>query len=136
MLTLYYKIWVDCILRARQVPENSKSWPKATMFAMTIAMSSNFIFVMTIIEKSILNKYFYKLDFPVLPSRINNLLSYIFLFILPCLLMNYFFIFYNKRYEKIIKKYKYYNGKLFVTYFIVSMFLPLVVILTGIFFFS
>lgn len=131
MLGLYYRIWVDCIKRARLQPANRENWPVGTMISMTLAMSFNFILIMTLLEKFVFKKYFYKIDFEFLPVRVNNVLAHIFLFILPCVIINYLLIFMNKRYEKLLKKYPYYNGKLFLVYFLISMMLPIILLLGG-----
>ncbi|PVD50038.1 hypothetical protein DC498_22220 [Terrimonas sp.] len=96
------------------------------MIFMTLAMAFNFVLIMTILEKFILRNYFYKIDIPFFPVRVNNVLTYVILFILPCALINYLLIFRNRRYEKLLNKYPYYNGKLFISYFVISMFLPIV----------
>ncbi len=136
MLGLYYKIWVDCIVRMKQQPENKQNWRTKTMIFMTLSMSANFILVMTILEKHVFRNYFYKIDFSFLPTRLNNLLAYLFLFILPCITLNYLLIFRNKRYENLIKKYKYHNGKIFVIYFSISLLLPIAILWFGIIFLS
>jgi len=135
MLGFYYRIWVDCIKRVKMQPENKGDWQTITMFFMTMSMSANFVLLMTFLEKSVFKYYFYKVDFSFLPKRLNNLLAYLFLFILPCLMINYFLIFRKKRYKKLIQKYPYYNGKLFITYFTISLFLPIVLLWVGIIFF-
>jgi hypothetical protein len=132
MLGLYYRIWVDCIKRARQQPANKENWPFGTMISMTLAMSFNFILIMTLLEKFVFKKYFYKIDFEFFPVRLNNALACIFLFILPCLLINYLLIFMNKRYERLLERYPYYNGKLFIIYFLISMMLPIILLIGGI----
>ena len=136
MLGVYYRIWVDCIIRARQQPANERNWKSGTMFSMTIAMAANFVLIMTILEKSVFKVYFYKIDFSFLPTRINNVLAYLFLFILPCILVNYLLIFRKNRYQKLLLKYPYYNGKLFLTYFLTSMLLPILLLWVGIIFFK
>lgn len=135
-MELYYRIWVDCIERARRQPANKENWQIGSMIFMTLPMAFNFILIMTILEKFVLKNYFYKIYFSFLPVRVNNVLSYIFLFILPCVFVNYLLIFRNKRYEKLLKKYPYYNGKLFITYFLISLMLPIGLLLGGIFFLS
>ncbi|WP_026770576.1 hypothetical protein [Asinibacterium sp. OR53] len=136
MFDLFYKIWMDCIRRAKQQSANKESWQLGTMIFMTLAMSANFILAMTVLEKLVFKKYFYKIDLPFLPTRINNLLAYLLLFILPCIIANYLLIFRKKRYEKLLPRYKYYNGKVFLTYFLISMFLPIVLLWVGIIFFK
>jgi hypothetical protein len=137
MLGLYYRIWVDCIQRAkRQASNNQESWQTITMLFMTLSMSANFILIMTILEKSVFQTYFYKIDLSFLPTRINNVLGYLFLFILPCALINYLLIFRKKRYQKLLVKYPYYNGNLFLAYFLISMLLPIILLWVGIIFFK
>ena len=128
MLGLYYKIWVDCIKRAREQPDN-KNWQTYTMIYMTMAMAFNFLFIMAILQKFLFRNYFYKMDLSFLPLRLNNILAYLVLFILPCVIINYLLIFRNKRYENLLKNYPYYNGKIFGIYFIISLMFPIVLLL-------
>lgn len=132
MLGLYYMTWVDVIKRAKSQPQNKYTWPQVTMILMSTAMTMNFSLLMTIFERHILGKHFYKIDLPELPERIDNLVSFSILFVLPCLIANYLLIFHNRRYEKILTKYKYRNGKLFLSYFLVSMFLPIILLIVGV----
>jgi len=104
------------------------------MILMTIAMDFNLILFMTLLEKFVLKVYFYKIDLSFLPSRLNNILNHIVLFILPCLALNYLLILRNNRYEKLLSKYPYYKGKLFLWYFLISMGLPIVLLWIGILF--
>jgi hypothetical protein len=136
MLNIYYRIWVDCIQRAKMQSGNKESWQTITFFFMTLSMSANFVLIMTFLERSVFKRYFYKVDFSFLPTRLNNLLAYLFLFILPCVIVNYLLIFRKKRYQKLIHKYPYYNGKLFITYFSISLLLPIVLLWVGIIFFK
>jgi hypothetical protein len=132
MLRLYYRIWVDAIKRAKSRPENRKNWPMGTMIFMSISMTLNLLLIMTILQKQLLGGFFYHLEFTFLPRYASNVVSFIVLFVLPCVLINYFLIFYRRRYEQILKKYPYKDGKLFLTYFLVSMFLPLILLVVGI----
>lgn len=129
---LYYRIWVDVIQRAKSRPENRENWPMGTMIFMTISMSLNLSLFMTILQKHILGIYFYEIELNFLPKDLCNVTSFAVLFVLPCVLINYFLIFYRHRYEKLLKKYPYKDGKLFLTYFLISMFLPLFLLIIGI----
>jgi len=102
---------------------------------MTLAMSSNLILIMTILERHVLKRTIYSIEFSFLPERANSVLSYIFLFILPCLVINYQLTFRNKRYLKLLERYPYYNGKLAISYFVISMVLPIALLLFGSIFF-
>jgi|GEM_PF-536818 len=135
MLGLYYRIWVDFITRAKRNPANNGNWQKGSMIFMTLAMSSNLILIMTILERHVLKRTIYSIEFSFLPERANSVLSYIFLFILPCLVINYQLTFRNKRYLKLLERYPYYNGKLAISYFVISMVLPIALLLFGSIFF-
>lgn len=132
MLGLYYRIWADAIMRAKAQPANLYNWPVGTMLFMTVPMSLNFVLIMTILEKYVFDSYLYEIELAFLPARISNVISFIVLFILPCAFVNYFLIFYKQRYKNLLKKYPYKNGKLFLSYFLISMSLPLVLLIVGI----
>lgn len=128
MLGLYYRIWVDAIKKARSIPENKDAWALPCMIFMSLSMMLNFMLIMIPVQKNIVGYYFYEIELDFLPRYINNVVSGVILYILPVVLMNYMLIFYNHRYLKLQKKYPYYNGKLFITYFLISMLLPLVLL--------
>jgi len=129
---LYYRIWVDSIKRLMAIDVNKNSWQLKSMFAMSIAMTFNFILLMAIIQRNILGCYFYKLSISFLSNLENNILTILVLFFLPCVILNYLLIFRSKRYEKLLEKYPYNNGKLFATYFSISLFLPIILLLISI----
>jgi len=130
-MKLYYLIWVDLIIRAKSQPANKKDWPVMTLLYMTVIMAVDLLFIMIILQKVILGYYFYKLEIPALPQKIGNLLSFVILFMGPPLLINYILIFRNRRYEKLIRKYKYHNGKLAVTYMLLGLSIPVITLLFG-----
>ena len=125
-MNIYYKIWVDCIVRLKSLPRNKDNWELKSMILMSVGMTFNFALFMAILQRNILGYYFYKLDFTFLPQRTGIALSFILLFILPCVIINYVLIFRKRRYEKLIEKYSYYNGKLVLVYILISMFLPII----------
>lgn len=136
MIGIYYRIWIDCLKRARLQPASKHNWYVGSMIFMTMAMAFNLVVIMTILEKYVFHFYFYKINVPFFPVYVNNVFSYIFLFIFPCAAINYLLIFRNKKYKKLLKRYPYYDGKLFVTYFLLSMMSPILLLWIGIFFFK
>lgn len=136
MIGLYYRIWVDCIKRAKSQPNTRRDWAVGSMIFMSIAMTSNFALFMAILQRHVIKRYFYKVHFSFLSGTLNTLFTYVFLFIVPCVLLNYLLILRNKRYERLLEKYPYYDGKLFVSYFLISLLLPVVLLWIAIFFFS
>ena len=128
IIDLYYKIWVDCLVRLRSQDKNKSDWREKGMIMITIAMTFNFMLFMAILERGMLGCYFYKLSFPSLSDRFNNVLSILVLHFLPIAIINYLLIFRKRRYWKLIKKYPYYNGKLAVPYFTISLLLPVILL--------
>ncbi len=125
-------IWVDCILKAQSVPANKGNWKRMTLFYMTLLMGFNIALIMSILQLHILGYIFYDIKFRIFPGeKLNNALSFFTLYLALPLIINYIFVYRNNRYQKLLKKYKYYNGKLFLTYLIISM---LSVLIYGVFF--
>src|SRR5690606_24287283 len=101
-MKLYYTIWVDCILRAKSQPQNKKNWKLFTMIFMGMAMSLNFIIVSIFLsDLGITNGVFsIKINF-IESSKLNSILGFIVSYFLPITLINYFLIFYDRRYVKL-----------------------------------
>ena len=132
-MKLYYRIWVDCITRLRSIEANKDNWQTKGIISMSTAMTFNFVLLMVIIQKNILDYYFYEINIPFFSGFLNYILTILILFFLPCVIINYLLIFRNKRYEKLLKKYPYSNGKFIVAYILISMFLPIVLLLIAMF---
>ena len=130
---LYYRIWVDCITRLRSIEANKDNWQTIGIVSMSTAMTFNFVLLMVIFQKNILDYIFYEINIPVLSGFQNYILTILILYFLPCVIINYLLIFRNKRYEKLLKKYPYSNGKFIVAYILISMFLPIVLLLIAMF---
>jgi len=130
---LYYRIWVDCITRLRSIEANKDNWQIKGIVMMSTAMTFNFVLLMVIFQKNILDYIFYEINIPVLSGFQNYILTILILYFLPCVIINYLLIFRNKRYEKLLKKYPYSNGKFIVAYILISLFLPIVLLLIAMF---
>lgn len=130
---LYFRIWVDCILRLKSRDVNKNNWKSKSMIIMSTAMTFNLIFIMVIIQKWVFG-YFYELNLRFLTGFQNYILTMVTLYFLPCLAINYLFIFRGKRYEYLQEKYPYYNGKLILVYLLTSMILPILLIAIGVLF--
>lgn len=130
MLRLYYSIWADLIHRARSRPENRRNWKWVGFAMMTMAMGLNLVLVMVCIQE-LIDSWFYDIEFPELPKYWDNVLAFFILFLLPPLMVNYLLIFRNRRYEWLVQKYPCRSGKWFLVYFLISLFLPLLLLWTG-----
>ena len=127
ILDVYYKIWVDGIVRLRSRPQNKGMWKFYAMTFISMAMAINILLFMVILQQYILKRWFWNFDVKAFgSSRLNDFASFFVLFLLIPLVINYLLIFRNNRYEQLINRYKYYNGKLCATYLMISYFLPFV----------
>jgi len=131
-MNLYYKIWVDTIVRLRSLPQNEKMWKFYAITFISMAMAINIAVFMAVLQRNILGYFFYDIRISFLEgTRTGSFLSFFILFLLLPLLINYLLIFRNNRYEKLIKKYRHYNGRLFMSYFLISLFLPFILLFLG-----
>ena len=132
MLELYYKIWVDCLLKLRSIPANRTMWKFYGLVFMSMAMALNIALFMAILQRNILGKTFYHLNVDIfLGTKLDSFVSFFILYLAAPLLINYVLVFRNKRYEELFKRYKSYNGKLGITYLMVSYFLPFILLAIG-----
>lgn len=132
-MNFYYRIWMDCITRLKSNEANKDSWQAKSMVIMTTAMVFNLILFMIILQKHILGYYFYEFNIPFLSGHVNYILTILVLYIAPCVVVNYLSIFRGKRYEKLLEKYPYYKGKLILTYILISILLPVILLWIGVF---
>lgn len=116
IVDLYYTLWVDCITRIRNF--DSFWWEYKSMLIINFWLGSCFFIFMSVIQNDILGGiYFYQvIDTNNSRSSIIGLCQMFILYFLPFILINYFLIFYKKKYILLIEKYEYKNGK-YIFYF-------------------
>lgn len=122
---LYYSIWVDCLVRIKAQPSNEKDWRVKAMAVMTAAMTFNWLLVIKVTEFAIVRHHFYEINFYFLPDELGTLLEFFILFIAPWLILNYLLIFRCERYKELLAKYPHKDGRLFLTYFLSSIIVPI-----------
>ena len=126
MLDIYYKIWVDGITKLRSRPENKGIWNFYAIVFISMAMAINLALIMSILQRNILKHTFYDIQFSIFSQRIlNQLVSFFVLYLL---------IFRDNRYEKLITRYKSYNGRLCAISLVSSYFLPFILLIIAYFF--
>jgi hypothetical protein len=103
-----------------------------TLAFMTFVMASDLFFIIIYLE-SLFGYYFYDIKIPIIPQKIGDPISFVILYVGPPLLLNYMLIFRNQRYKKLIKKYKYHEGKLGITFLLLALFIPLLALWLGLF---
>jgi hypothetical protein len=122
MIKLYYSIWVDGLLRLRSMPSNKGSWKALALLFMTIAMGLNVATIMAILQTYILQKTYYTLNVQFFGiEKLDNFLSFFFLFWFGPLLLNYLLVLHKKKYLKLIQIYPYHQGRRFTLYFLSSV---------------
>lgn len=122
MMKIYYKIWVDCILKAQSKPENLNNWKVFTMVFMSISMALNLVFLLFVFSDLGITEKIFIIPIDIFTgTKIDAFFSFFISYLLPFLTLNYFLIFYKEKYNQLVSKYKYHNGKLFVAYFLSSI---------------
>ncbi|XLS28530.1 hypothetical protein ACJD0Z_15145 [Flavobacteriaceae bacterium M23B6Z8] len=121
MLKLYYKIWTDAIKYEREKHGHLRNWKVYTIIPISIIQGLN-LFTVSIILSSFGINYNLPFEINLFPGEtLDSALSGIILFFVPFLGLNYLLIFKNDRYLKIIEKYNYRKGRLYVAYFLISL---------------
>ncbi len=128
---LYYRIWVDCIIRLKLIDSKKTDWKLKSMITMSIAMVFNLVLVLVILQKNVFG-YFYEINIESLSGFENYILTILGLYLTPVIVLNYLLIFRHNRYEILLERYPYKNGKVIVTYILISMFLPIILLWGGI----
>ncbi|GAB3417699.1 hypothetical protein [Niabella aquatica] len=122
-MQLYYKIWVDCIVKLRSRPQNVGLWKFFAMTFMSTTMVLNFWFISFLSMLHLHAEFsFFPIEINLFPgTRIDAFFSFFISYLLPFLLLNHFLIFYKDRYKKLINLYPSYDGRLFLKYFLGSL---------------
>jgi hypothetical protein len=121
-MKIYYVLWVDLITRIRATPAGSGSWRFKSMLLMSMAMALNLALIIALLQNNILHVIFYDFKIDILPGQfLDGILNFCLMFLVPIVLINYFFIFHNDKYAVLCNRYSNYNGRLFIAYFYGSL---------------
>jgi hypothetical protein len=122
MLETYYRIWVDAITVERSKKREQGSWKLFTIIPMSILQGINlltFIFLIRIITHGGVPVV---LSFNIFRERaLNTFFAGALTFFVPFLILNYLLIFYNERYNDLLRIYRDSNGKLYRKYFLITV---------------
>lgn len=115
MRNVYYLIWVDGIVNSNDYKKKDSAWKISLFIIMTTCTALNLWAVLLWLKFFEIYSFIIKID--IFPSTIlNSAAGFIVQFASPFILLNYFSIFHNDRYEKLIEKYPHKNGKLAMIY--------------------
>lgn len=122
-MKLYYIIWVDCITKAKSRPQNKNDWKIFTTVFMSMSMALNLWFLLFLLMVHCkISSSFFPIPIDIFSgTKIDAFISFFISYLFPFLLINYYLIIYKEKYKQILPTYKYYNGKLFMAYFLGSI---------------
>lgn len=123
-MNIFYAIWADAINYERKKNGGEEYWKPFTFSYMSLLLSLNIATLLSVIYfitgYNIANKIEQLVTFPDSELLTNFSWATVTLFI-PSMIINYFFVFYKRRYECILNKYKFKDGKLLLIYFILTI---------------
>jgi len=120
MKNIYYLIWVDGIVNSKDYKRKDPAWKFTLFIIITTCNALNLWAILLWLKLFEIFSFLIKIDmFP--GTLLNGAAGFIVQFASPFILLNYFLIFYNDRYEKLIKKYSHKNGKLAMIYTMCSV---------------
>ena len=135
MLSIYYKIWVDAIVFEQTKNGQRRNWKTFTLIPISMFQGINLLTVFFAASALTKKKIPIFLDITFFNFKpINSFLSFSITLFWPFVILNYFLIIYNNRYEGLIEKYKYHNGKLYLRYFLFTIGIFIIPIFIGIIF--
>jgi len=122
MLNAYYKLWVDAIAFEKGKRNNEVTWKAYTLVPVSLLMGIN-LFTLLYWTNELTH---HNLPVLLIAHIFNNRLidifiSIIIMYFIPFLLLNYLVIFYNQRYDLLMKIYQNVNGKLYRKYAWISL---------------
>jgi len=135
MLSIYYKIWVDAIVFEQTKNGQRRNWKIYTLIPISLFQGINLLtlfFAVSAITKKHISIFLDINFFNFKP--LNQLFSSSITLFFPFIILNYFLVLYNNKYEYLIEKYKYYNGKLYLGYFLFTGGILIIPIFIGIIF--
>ncbi|MGN8071948.1 hypothetical protein [Mucilaginibacter sp. SG564] len=122
MLDTYYRIWVDAITVERSKKGEQGSWKAFTIIPMSILQGINlltFIFLIRIITHRAVPVV---LSLNIFRERaLNTFFAGAFTFFVPFVILNYLLIFYNQRYNNLLRIYRDSRGELYRKYFLITI---------------
>jgi hypothetical protein len=124
MFNWYYILWSDAINFTRSSIKYIGIWKLHTLTAISFCMAINLLLISRVLKLQI-NTHFIH----IFNNRFDNLIGFIIVFFLPPLVINYLLIFPKNQWDRIRKDYKYFNGKVYKMYFVLSIVLPVAVLI-------
>jgi len=135
MFSIYYKIWVDAIVFEQTKNGERRNWKIFTLFPISMFQGINLLTIFFAASALTHKNIPIFIDVSIFNIKpLNSFLSFSITLFFPFIILNYFLIIYNDRYKRLIEKYKYHNGRLYLGYFLFSAGIFIIPIFMGIIF--
>ena len=125
-MNIYYALWADAINYERIRNGGAGHWKVFTFSYMSILLSLNIMTLLSLIlfltDYDITSKI-YEILMSFQSKLLRDFIWAIVVLFIPSMVVTYFFVFYKKKYEYILSKYKFRNGRLLLIYFILTVIL-------------
>lgn len=131
MFNVYYKIWVDAIVFEQTKNGQRRNWKIFTLLPLSIIQGINLLTILFWISALTHTKIPLLFDSTIFNAKGLNTLIHVLPFFMLFIGLNYLLIIYNQRYKNLIAKYRYYNGKLYLGYFLISISIFILPIIIG-----
>lgn len=122
MLSTYYKIWVDAIVLEKGKKGEQGNWKAFTLIPMSLLQGINLLTLIFVIRMFTHGSVPVVLSFDIFRERVfNTFFAGALTFFIPFVILNYLLVFYNQRYEYLMKTYTGSKGKLYRNYFFITV---------------
>lgn len=125
MKKLFYSVWADAINYERIKNGGEDHWKVFTFAYMSVLLGLNILAIWTAIRffsgYNLASKLMEQLGTITTSEKLQNLLLSMIVMFIPSAIINYYFVFYRKKYEYILKNYQFKNGKLLIIYVSVTI---------------
>jgi hypothetical protein len=122
MLNAYYKLWVDAIVFEKTKRNSEVNWKAYSLVPVSLLMGINLLTLLYWTNELTHHHLPVLLIVGIFNNRLIDIfISVIVMYFIPFFLLNYLVIFYDRRYEKLVKVYKNTNGKLYRKYTLISL---------------
>jgi|GEM_PF-614601 len=125
-MNIYYALWADAINYQKIKNGCGEYWKAFTFCFMSIFLSFNILTLLIMISFFTGCDITSKIDEGLMLFQSKLLRKFIWATIvlfIPSIGVTYFFVFYKKKYEHILSNYKFRNGRLLLTYYILTVIL-------------
>ncbi len=132
MRNIYYILWVDAIVNAKDYKNKEPGWKSSVFWTLTTINVFNLMLVLFWLDFFQIYKHKFIFNFNANSFALGLLEAFLNVFVpfvfVPFAFVNYFAIFYKDRYKRLIEKYSHYDGRFALYYTLISIFLLVITV--------